>query len=290
MLGSHLFGLYEKALPDSISLSKKFRQAKALGFEYMEISVDESDDRLNRLYLPEKEQLALGQELRAAGLGLQSLCLSAHRRFPFGSADVGKRRMALDIMEKAIVFSKSLGISVIQLAGYDVYYEPPREDSPRLFLEGLRAACRMASAHQVMLALETMDSPFLCSVRKYKEIKALLPSPWLALYPDIGNLSAWEENDVLHELSLGIDDTVAVHLKETRRPGQGPACFRGVPFGSGCVDFPAAFAHMEALGYAGPYTLEMWHREEDAQAEIKKAVAFVSQCFQAADSETKVRK
>ena len=123
-----------------------------------------------------------------------------------------------------------------------------------------------------------------------EEIKALLPSPWLALYPDIGNLSAWEENDVLHELRLGIDDTVAVHLKETRRPGQGPACFRGVPFGSGCVDFPAAFAHMEALGYTGPYTLEMWHREGNAQAEIRKAAAFVSQCFQTETSEIKARK
>ena len=144
MLGQHLLGLYEKALPEEMALPDKFRSAKKLGFDYLEISVDESDEKISRLYLTAGRQQALGEELRSTGLGMQSLCLSAHRRFPFGSADSGKRKMALEIMEKAILFSKRLGISVIQLAGYDVYYEPSTSDSMRLFTDGMREACRMA--------------------------------------------------------------------------------------------------------------------------------------------------
>ena len=279
MLGQHLLGLYEKALPEEMALPDKFRSAKKLGFDYLEISVDESDEKISRLYLTADRQQALGEELRSTGLGMQSLCLSAHRRFPFGSADSGKRKMALEIMEKAILFSKRLGISVIQLAGYDVYYEPSTSNSIRLFTDGMREACRMASTHQVMLAMETMDTPFMCSVKKCLRLKQQLPCPWLSLYPDMGNLSAWKENDVFEELSLGLSSTVAVHVKETLREGSGPTRFKGIPFGSGCVDFPAVFAHMEALGYLGPYTLEMWHRGCNAEENVKKALAFISHCF-----------
>ena len=275
MLGKHLLGLYEKALPDHMSLPEKFRCAKSLGFDYMEISIDESDARLSRLYMPEREQLDLGRELRATGLGLQSLCLSAHRRFPFGSAQAPVRDKAMEIMERAIIFAKNLGIAVIQLAAYDVYYEPARWDSPRLFLEGLEEACRMAAAHQLMLALETMDTPFLNSVSKYLKLKAQLPCPWLAVYPDIGNLSAWPENDVLRELELGLSDTVAVHIKETRPVWDASPCFKGVDFGSGCVDFLSVFARLEALGYSGPYTLEMWHRGGETCAQVSQALDFL---------------
>lgn len=39
-----------------------------------------------------------------------------------------------------------------------------------------------------------------------------LNNPWFQLYPDIGNLSAWD-NDVQMELQAGIGHIVAVHVK-----------------------------------------------------------------------------
>lgn len=133
MLGKHLLGLYEKALPDDMSLPEKFGSAADMGFDYLEISVDESDKRISRLWLPEEELDALAAGIRRSGLYARSLCLSAHRRFPLGSADARTRRAALEIMRRAIRFSEALGIRMIQLAGYDVYYEPSTEESRRLF-------------------------------------------------------------------------------------------------------------------------------------------------------------
>ena len=140
MLGKHLLGLYEKALPDDMSLPEKFGSAADMGFDYLEISVDESDKRISRLWLPEEELDALAAGIRRSGLYARSLCLSAHRRFPLGSADARTRRAALEIMRRAIRFSEALGIRMIQLAGYDVYYEPSTEESRRLFVCGLREA------------------------------------------------------------------------------------------------------------------------------------------------------
>ena len=95
MLGKHLLGLYEKALPDDMSLPEKFGSAADMGFDYLEISVDESDKRISRLWLPEEELDALAAGIRRSGLHARSLCLSAHRRFPLGSADARTRRAAL---------------------------------------------------------------------------------------------------------------------------------------------------------------------------------------------------
>lgn len=61
------------------------------------------------------------------------MCLSAHRRFPFGSADPAIREKAYLIMDQAIDFAVDLGIRTIQIAGYDVYYEESTFDSRRLF-------------------------------------------------------------------------------------------------------------------------------------------------------------
>ena len=49
MLGKHLLGLYEKALPASMDWMERLSAAKELGYDYVEISIDETDERLARL-------------------------------------------------------------------------------------------------------------------------------------------------------------------------------------------------------------------------------------------------
>lgn len=280
MLGNHLFGLYEKALPPELSLAEKLAFTAELGFDYMEISIDESDERLSRLYWSAQEKRAFRSILSRSSVGLQSMCLSAHRRYPFGSADPAKRAKAGQIMERAIDFARCFGIRVIQLAGYDVYYEPSSEESRTGFIEGLRSACKMAEQKQVMLAMETMDTPFLNSITKYMDYSRMLESPWFRVYPDLGNLSAWRENDVCAELELGINEVVQIHLKDTLpQTDSSPGLFKGVPFGSGCVDFIGLFSRLESLGYLGPYTLEMWSSGDSSMEAVSRAKCFITEQF-----------
>ena len=42
-------GIYEKALPNAFTWKEKMLAAKEAGFDFIEISVDESDERLARL-------------------------------------------------------------------------------------------------------------------------------------------------------------------------------------------------------------------------------------------------
>lgn len=270
-------GIYEKALPKNISWLERLELAKELGFDFVEMSIDETDERLARLDWTQEERQQVVQAVQSTGVNIFSICLSGHRRFPFGSLDSAKREKALDIMQKAVNLAVDLGIRNIQLAGYDVYYEEKSPLTRELFVENLKKAVQMTAAKQVMLSIEIMDDPFINSITKFNRIKEQIQSPWLQVYPDVGNLSAWPENDVNYELELGINSIVAVHLKDTKNvTADYPGKFKEVPWGEGDVDFLGALKTLKRVGYEGSFLLEMWSEtEDDPRSAIENAKQFI---------------
>lgn len=266
-------GIYEKALPKDKTWKERLEIAKESGYTFVEISVDETDERLARLDWSAEERKEFREAIVETGVRVPSMCLSGHRRFPLGSEDPDVREKGFEIMKKGIELAVDLGIRTIQLAGYDVYYEKGNENTKKLFIEGMKQACDWARKANVMLAMEIMDHPFMSSITKYKEYKALLNSPFFNVYPDLGNLSAWPENKVEEELEMGINEITAIHLKDTLAVTPDfPGKFKEVPFGEGCVDFPRLFKKLKELDYTGPFLIEMWtEKSEDPVLEVKKA-------------------
>ena len=255
-------GLYEKAMPNSLNWEEKIQMAKELGFDFIEISVDESDERLQRLDWSDDEIYQLRHLCEHYGLPLQSMCLSAHRRFPFGSEDPTVREQAHRIMEKAINLAYKLGIRCIQLAGYDVYYEPQSPATHQRFIEGMKTATKMAERAGVMLGVEIMDTPYLNSLSKFEVLKKAIPSPYFMAYPDVGNITGWNY-DTCTELKLSSEHIVQVHLKDTLKvTEQCKGQFRDLVIGEGQVDFPAIFSTLAEINYNGPMVLEMWAQDE----------------------------
>jgi hexulose-6-phosphate isomerase len=271
-------GIYEKALPYGTGWDEKLVIAERLGFQFAEISIDETDERLARLDWSLAERRAFSRHILESPLTVPTMCLSGHRRFPLGSHDPEIRKQALSIMEKAIRFAVDTGVRTIQLAGYDVYYEDGDADTRNWYLENMHKSLDMAAREQVMLAMEIMDHPFMNSILKFVNMKQILDSPWFTVYPDVGNLSAWG-NDVIEELTLGVSQIVALHLKETLAvTADHQGTFKEVPFGTGCVDFPRVFAKLKELGYAGPFLIEMWtERAEEPEKEIRQARQWIFQ-------------
>ena len=265
-------GIYEKALPKGRSWLTRLSLAQALGFDFVEMSIDETDERLARLDWSAAERASLRAAVAETGVTVPTICLSGHRRFPFGSRDATIRSRACEIMRKAIDLSVSIGVRTIQLAGYDVYYEPSDEGTRQRFVEGLRWAVDEAARSQVMLAVEIMDTPLINSITAWMEYAKNIESPFFCVYPDVGNLSAWN-NDVAAELRKGAARIVAIHLKDTLRVTQDfPGQFRDVPFGTGCVDFVACFRTLAELRYRGPFVIEMW-TEKSAEPVVEIAQA-----------------
>jgi L-ribulose-5-phosphate 3-epimerase len=272
----NLLGVYEKALPKHISWHKRLEMASQLEFDFLEISIDETDERLSRLYWSKEQKYELVRSMHATGIPILTMCFSGHRRFPLGSHNSEIRDKAIELMERAVEFAFDTGIRVVQLAGYDVYYEKSDLQTKQYFLEGLRKSIKIAEKYQVMLAVEIMDTPFLNSIRKYLRYNEMLGSPWFTVYPDLGNLSAWGNNVEL-ELEKGINRIVAIHVKDTLPVTDTfEGKFKDVGFGDGCVDFPTAFKKLKSLGYKGSFLIEMWsEKAEDPIAEVAKAKRWV---------------
>ncbi|ALS37437.1 hexulose-6-phosphate isomerase [Enterococcus rotai] len=270
-------GIYEKALPKNISWKERLLLAKKLGFDFVEMSIDETDERLDRLDWTREERKEIREAIDETNVKILSICLSGHRRFPFGSEDAKVRAIALELMEKALNLASDLGVRTIQLAGYDVYYEEKTLRSREYFIENLKQAVAMAASKEIVLSIEIMDDPFMNSISKFLKIKEQIRSPYLQVYPDLGNLSAWPGNDVGYELEIGIDQISAIHLKDTLAvTDQFAGKFKEVPFGNGCVDFLGCFKTLKRLEYHGPFLIEMWSENSDTpEKEIEEAKAFL---------------
>jgi len=265
-------GIYEKATPKNFTWRERLAFAKELGFDFVEMSVDESDSRLTRLDWTKKERLDVVQAIYETGIRIPSICFSGHRRYPLGSNDPKTEATSLEMMKKCIELAQDLGVRTIQLAGYDVYYEEKSPETRARFIKNLRKACDWAEEAQVILAIEIMDDPFINSIEKYLAVEKEIDSPYLFVYPDTGNVSAWH-NDLWSEFYNGHKSIAALHLKDTyavteNSKGQ----FRDVPFGDGCVDWEAMFAILKKTNYNGPFLIEMWSENCATVEETKQAI------------------
>ena len=263
-------GLYEKSMPSTLTWVQKLTIAKNSGFDYLEISIDESDAKLARLDQPTDE---IKEAIQKTGVLISSMCLSGHRKYPLGSHDKEIQKKSLEIMKKAIDFAADLGIRIIQLAGYDVYYEDGDLYTNHDFETNLKKCVEMAAEKGIVLGFETMETPFMDTVEKAMRYVNLVSSPYLGVYPDIGNLknaSLLYGVDVDEDLMCGKGHIFASHLKETV-----PGKYREIPFGTGHTEFVKNIKTLKRLGVR-MFVGEFWYvNNEDWQDVVKNAGVFL---------------
>lgn len=265
-------GIYEKALPDNLTFLEKLQIAKESGYDFLEISIDESDFRLERLNWTKEERLELVEDMYRASLPIRSMCLSGHRKYPLGSKNPDIRKKSLEIAQKAIDLADDLGVRIIQLAGYDVYYDQGDYETKKLFEEGLLEVVEMASEKGIMLGFETMETEFMDTVEKSMEYVNKINSPYLGVYPDCGNLNNAAlkyGHSLLEDIKLGDGNIVAMHLKETVE-----GKYRNMHFGEGVVNFDEVVKLAKEMKI-NRFVTEFWYLgQEDYKSIIKSQSEF----------------
>ena len=256
-------------MPNSLSLSDKLKAAQKAGFDAVEISIDETDEKLERLKMPISGRKEIAS-FRADGIGFDSMCLSGQRKYPMGSNDPDTLKRSLEIINDAIHFAYDTGIRIIQLAGYDVYYEgASTPDTKKRFTENLAKATETAASYGVVLGIETMENDFLNTVGKGMEFVNTVGSPYLNMYPDIGNVRN-ATPDVIGDLASGKGHICAVHIKETVEN-----VFRNMHYGEGRVEFAEILPFCQSLGVTF-FNAEFWYDEKtDYMDELNKASRFL---------------
>lgn len=253
MFENYSLGIYEKAFPATMDWEQRFTAAREIGFDFLELSIDDTDQRLARLDWSLETCHEFIRLQHQTGIRVPTLCLSGLRRYPIGSPSLKVSETGMLLISKAIRLASRLGIRVVQLAGYDVY-APDESDleSATLFHHNIGRSLLEASTYGVILAIENMEVAFADSLERLMEYVSFYNSPYLQLYADIGNLSAMGK-DIKQELQIAQGHIVAIHIKDTVA-----GICRDIPFGKGTVDFGHVFRTLVETHYSGMLLLEMW--------------------------------
>jgi len=262
-------GLYEKALPKNLTWEERLNLTRKTGFDFLEVSIDDTDERQARLDWTPAERKNIRDLVDKTGVNIQSLSLSGHRRFPLGSKSTPTRERALDLFKRTVELAVDLNARTILLGGAEDYYEDVDKSTRERFLENLGKGFEWASGAGVMLALENWDIQ-INTMPRVMEYVDHFDSPWFQTYTDLGNL-IYAGVDVISQLDYVKGHIAALHVKDTL-PGQ----LRYVPPGEGAVPFVEAFEKLAELGFQAPVVLELWTEDfPDAVEIVEEARKFI---------------
>lgn len=256
MSKEYTIGLYEKAMPDTLTWKEKFLAAKEAGYDFVEISIDASEAKIQRVYMSKEERFELVSLMYETGIPLHTMNMSSLTKYSLGNDKPEYAARGMEILEKAIELAGDLGVRIVMIPGYDVFYEPSDFETKKRFLKNLKKAVKWAEKAGVLLGFETMENEFMNTVEKAMKYVTLVGSPYLKVYPDSGNLTNAAvnyKNDVIEDLELGRGHVVALHMKETI-----PGKFREIPYGTGHVNFEAMAEKAWDMGVR-KYVTEFWY-------------------------------
>lgn len=254
---AYTLGLYEKSMPNELSWKEKLEAAKEAGFDYVEISIDATDEKINRIYMTKDERLKMVQCMFDVGIPIRSMCVSALTKYSIGNEDNELCKKGMEIAEKAIRLADDLGIRIVMIPGYDVYYGDSTPETQRRFASNLKKIAMIAAKYGVLVELETMETNFMNTVSKAMNYVKQIDSVYLGVYPDSGNIknaAVTIGSDEARDLLSGKGHISALHLKETC-----PGKFREVPYGTGHVDFPKIIRAAWDIGVR-KFVTEFWYK------------------------------
>ncbi len=261
-------GLYEKAMPSDMSWEEKMKCARECGYDYIEMCIDATEEKIQRVYMEEMAVQELVCMMHETKMPIQSMSISALTKYALGDENNVIRARGEEILSRAIDLAARLGIRTVMVPGYDIYYGHSSPKTKRLFLENVKKMAERASMQGILIGFETMENEFMNTVEKALHYVDLIDSPYLKVYPDIGNLTnaaVLYKQSVAEDIEQGKGKIISFHLKETL-PGQ----FREVPFGTGHVDFAKAIKTAWSIGVRR-YVTELWCTDDEWKENIQVA-------------------
>lgn len=263
-------GLYEKAMRNTLTWKEKLQCAKECGYDYLEISIDATEEKINRIYMDTEEKREIMEAIFDTGIPIGSMSVSALTKYALGDPDQAVRDRGMEIAEKSIQLSSALGVRTVMIPGYDIYYGESTIETKRYFLENIRKIAEIAEREGILVGFETMENNFMNTTGKAVQYVNMVDSAYLKIYPDAGNITnaaVANRHDVCEDLSLGKGKLIALHLKETK-----PDVYREVPFLTGHVEFERIINTAWKLGVRR-YVAELW---DVGQPQWKEDICFAN--------------
>ena len=247
-------GLYEKSISPHLSWEDRFKTIKDAGYDYFEIAIDATEQRLSRLE-DRAEQLVIRRASESLDTPLYTMAFTANRYFPLGSEDECIREEGIRLCKRALDFASFVGCRTINIASYDEYGRPGNLITEGHFLASIKRCVDHAAIRGVIISLETMDTEFIDTTRKALQYVRAVGSAFLQIGVDPGNIHGMGHNPVT-DIPVGGKHIVEVEFKDTIR-----GRVRDIFFGEGTLDFDAVFRMLGEIEYQGFLAAEMWWHE-----------------------------
>ena len=239
-------------------LSKCFALAKDVGFEGVEVALDEGGEV--SLSASEKQLLGVARMAKDSGIELYSVASGLYWSNWLTADDGAEREKAKDIVKRHLEVAAILGCDTILVVPGSVNAEfamPGRVvDYKNAYFRALDALNELKSEAErlkVSIGVENVWNKFLTSPMEMCDFIEKIDSPYVGSYLDVGNIlfNGYPEQWIR---ILG-DKIKKVHFKDYRMEAGGLHGF--VDLLAGDVNYPAVTAALAEVGYDGWVTAEM---------------------------------
>jgi len=252
--------LYINMLPRTLSYADRFKMARDIGFQEMEVGT-----------IPDqKEADEIRQAAESAGVRIHSVMNQAHWKFPLSSADPSVVAESIKGMETSLRNARFWGADTVLLVPAVVNAETGYRDAMTRSRENIRKLLPLAQEFKVVIALENVSNKFLLSPLEFADYVDGFKSPWLRAYFDVGNIIPYGfPQDWIRTLAGRI---VKLHLKDCSYRKNVVAY---VALREGDVNWREVYAALAEIGYSGTATCELAAGDEEYLREVSRRVDMI---------------
>jgi sugar phosphate isomerase/epimerase len=181
------------------------------------------------------------------------------------------RQIRIDHTRRSLTLARELGAPCITTEpGGPVEPGASWSAALELFVEGLKPVAEHAEREGVLLLIEPEPGLLIETADQFLELMQHLDSPAVGLNFDIGHFYCVgdEPAPTVHRLApyirhFHLEDIAATRVHHHLIPGEG------------AIDFAATFRAVQAIGYDGWITIELYPYVDDPDAAARKALARV---------------
>jgi sugar phosphate isomerase/epimerase len=214
-----------------------------------------------RQALEDRDPARVGEQVRAAGLSVVSLCRGGF----FADPDPGARRRAVQDNLQAIDLAAALGAPLLVLV-CGASPAQPLEASRRQIREGIEAVLPHAQAAGVLLGVEPLHPMYadnrsaINTLRQANDLCEDIDSPGLGVVLDVYHL--WWDPDLASEIDrCGRAGRIfAFHVSDWRTPTTDLLNDRRL-MGQGCIPLRLIRSRVEAAGFDGFIEVEVFSEQ-----------------------------
>lgn len=246
-------------LPDSLSVADRFKLARDVGFDGIEVS-------------PTSDAAAIASMREAAdkaGIEIHSIIFGGWGK-PLSAADDAVAAQGVEEVKAALKSAKDFGATGVLVVPAMVNEDNRYEDAYKRSQKRLREVIPTAEKLKMPVLIENVWNNFLLSPIEFARYIDELKSPMVQAYFDVGNVVkfGWPQ-DWIRTLGPRIKK---VHLKDFRK---GPS--EWVNLLDGDVKWPEVRKALDEVGYSGYLTAELAGGDEkylrDLSERIDKIIA-----------------